>query len=193
MGGSRVTTYVNLAATTRLLLSIHRFSPLECHVGRVSARRLSLEAGFDLTGHEQKGFLNIDRSFGWCFNEIDSKRCRKFLPQNDIKVDEGNITLLENRIDNYDKINLQQRTFPCSKLTALWLVRSFLFPTSNLFTLSDAYLKTSQKQIKVSGIRDQYIIEPISNLSISWSHCLMLLKLSKSVTSYTTMIPWAPR
>ena len=64
MGGIRVTTYVNLAATTRLLLSIHRFPPLECYVGRVSASRLSLEAGFDLTGHEQKGFLNIDRSFG---------------------------------------------------------------------------------------------------------------------------------
>jgi hypothetical protein len=29
--------------------------------------------------------------------------------------------------------------------------------------------------------------------SISWSHCFTLLKLSMSVTSYTTQMPWAPR
>ena len=47
--------------------------------------------------------------------------------------------------------------------------RSDLLPTSSLFTPSEAYL------------------------SISCSHCFTLLNDSLSVTSYTTMMPCAPR
>mmetsp|Transcript_7955 Transcript_7955/g.27004 ORF Transcript_7955/g.27004 Transcript_7955/m.27004 type:complete len:229 (-) Transcript_7955:274-960(-) len=48
-------------------------------------------------------------------------------------------------------------------------VRSLLLPTRSLLTFSEAYL------------------------SISCSHVLTCSKVSASVTSYTTMMPWAPR
>ena len=61
------------------------------------------------------------------------------------------------------------RTVAVSKSTFFFATRSLLFPTRSLLTFSFAYL------------------------SISFSHVLTFEKLSSSVTSYTTMMPCAPR
>lgn len=63
--------------------------------------------------------------------------------------------------------NLSHKTKWC--VGTFLLSKSLLFPTSNLLTPSFAYR------------------------SISCNHCLTLLNVSWSVTSYTTMIPCAPR
>ena len=82
--------------------------------------------------------------------------------------------------------------------TARLSCRSLLLPTKSLFTFSHAYLEETHTKTELHvrsrnstaynwNYATSMCVPTVRFLSISFSHCLTLLKESRSVTSYTCM------
>lgn len=112
----------------------------------------------NFSSHGHESLLYICGILGTCFHEGDSDFISKGLYKN--TIDEHLYSKSQDR-KIYNQLTFRF-TLAVSQDTTLLAVRSHLFPTRSLFTFSLAYR------------------------SISFNHCLTLLKLSWSVTSQTT-------